>query len=144
MDLFMRGINKLCNIEGTGKMSETNTNKSVEEYFNSQPEKTKSTLLELKNCILKVVPNATELFNYNIPAYALIKDGKREQQIMIAGYKEHVGLYPHPTTMEKFESELTEYKRGKGSVQFPLDKPLPTELIEKMIKYRLDLLKLKK
>jgi uncharacterized protein YdhG (YjbR/CyaY superfamily) len=125
-------------------MNETNTNKSVEEYFNSQPEKTKSTLLELKNCILKVVPNATELFNYNIPAYALIKDGKREQQIMIAGYKEHVGLYPHPTTMEKFELELTEYKRGKGSVQFPLDKPLPTELIERMIKYRVELLKLKK
>ncbi len=125
-------------------MNETNSNKSVEEYFNSQPEKTKSTLLELKNCILKVVPNATELFNYNIPAYALIKDGKREQQIMIAGYKKHVGFYPHPTTMEKFESELTEYKRGKGSVQFPLDKPLPTELIERMIKYRVELLKLKK
>jgi len=47
-------------------------------------------------------------------------------------------------TIEKFDSELTEYKRGKGSVQFPVDKPLPTELIERMIKYRVELLKLKK
>ncbi len=121
-------------------MSGTNNYKSVEEYFNSQPEKTKNALLELKKCILKVAPNATELFNYNIPAYTLINDGKREQQIMIAGYKKHVGFYPHPTTMEKFESELIEYKRGKGSVQFPLDKPLPTKLIERMVNYRMKLL----
>lgn len=121
-------------------MSEIYQHKSVEEYFNSQPEKTKHALFELKKCIFKVVPNATELFNYNIPAYALVKGGKREQQIMIAGYKKHVGFYPHPTTMEKFESELSEYKRGKGSVQFPLDKPLPTNLIERMVEYRMELL----
>lgn len=121
-------------------MSETTQYNSVVEYINAQPEQTKKALLELKDCILKVAPNATELLNYNIPAYALVKDGKREQQIMIAGYKKHVGLYPHPTTMEKFEPELTEYKRGKGSVQFPLDKPLPKDLIIKMIKYRKELL----
>ena len=122
-------------------MSETNNFKSVEAYFNAQPEKTKKALIELKECILKVVPNATELFNYNIPGYALVEDGKREQQIMIAGYKKHVGLYPHPTTIEKFDSELSEFKKGKGSVQFPLDKPLPKELIERMVKYRMDLLR---
>ncbi len=121
-------------------MSETTQYNSVVEYINAQPEQTKKALLELKDCILKVEPNATELLNYNIPAYALVKDGKREQQIMIAGYKKHVGLYPHPTTMEKFEPQLTEYKRGKGSVQFPLDKPLPIELIIRMIKYRKELL----
>ena len=115
---------------------------SVTEYLNAQPEQTRNALLELKDCILNVEPNSTELLNYNIPAYALIENGKREQQIMIAGYKKHVGLYPHPTTMEKFEPELTEYKRGKGSVQFPLDKPLPIELIERMIKYRIQLLKM--
>jgi len=122
-------------------MIETNKFKTVEQYFNAQPEKTKNALLELKKCILKVQPNATELFNYNIPAYALVENGKREQQIMIAGYKKHVGLYPHPTTMEKFDEELSEYKRGKGSVQFSLDKPIPKNLIERMIKYRLELLK---
>jgi uncharacterized protein YdhG (YjbR/CyaY superfamily) len=114
---------------------------TVDEYFEAQPEKVRKALLELRECILKAEPNATELLNYNIPAYALVENGKREQQIMIAGYKKHVGLYPHPTTMEKFEPELTEYKRAKGSVQFPLDNPLPKELIERMIKYRIQLLK---
>lgn len=117
-----------------------NTYKTVTDYFNAQPEHTKKALIELKKCIRNVQPNAEELFNYNIPAYALIKGGKREQQIMIAGYKNHVGLYPHPTTMEKFESELSKYKTGKGSVQFPLDTPLPKELIERMVRYRLELL----
>ncbi len=122
-------------------MSRTNEFKTAEEYFKSQPENTRKVLLELKECILKAAPNATELLNYNIPAYAIIEDGTRVEQIMIAGYKKHVGLYPHPTTMEKFDSELSEYKRAKGSVQFPLDKPLPKELIVRMIKYRIGLLK---
>ena len=113
---------------------------SVEDYFNAQPENVKNALLQIKSCILKVVPEAKELLNYNIPAFALIEDGKREQQIMIAGYKNHVGLYPHPTTIEKFEEELKDYKKGKGSVQFPIDKPLPVELIVKMVEYRLSLL----
>lgn len=114
--------------------------KKVQEYFNAQPEKTKQALIQLRECILEAVPTATELLNYNILAYALLDGGKREQQIMIAGYKNHVGLYPHPTTMEKFDEELKIYKRGKGSVQFPLDKPLPTELIKRMIRYRMELL----
>lgn len=114
---------------------------TVEEYFKAQPEKTKQALLELKKCIIEVVPDAVELINYNIPAYALVEGGKRDQQIMIAGYKSHVGLYPHPATMERFDKELNEYKKGKGSVQFPLNKPLPLDLIKKMVKYRMNLLK---
>ena len=114
--------------------------KSVEDYFNSYPINTKKALLEMKECILKMVPNAVELFNYNIPSYTLIEGGKREEQIMIAGYKNAVGFYPHPTTIEKFDLELSSFKKGKGSVQFPLDKPLPIELILEMVKYRLELL----
>ena len=121
-------------------MTDKKEYKSVQEYIDSQPEKTKEALLKLKKCILKTVPTATELLNYNIPAYALVDGGKRDQQIMIAGYKNHVGLYPHPTTMHKFEEELEDYKKGKGSVQFSLDKPLPINLIEKMIKYRVSLI----
>lgn len=113
---------------------------TVEDYFEAQPEKTRQALLELKKCILKVVPDAVELVNYNIPSYALIKGGKRDQQIMIAGYKNHVGLYPHPTTMKQFDKELQDFKKGKGSVQFPINKPLPTSLIEKMIEFRKNLL----
>lgn len=113
---------------------------SVEDYFSTQPEKAKESLQAIRQCILKVVPEAKELFNYKIPAYALIEGGKREQQIMIAGYKNHVGLYPHPTTIEKFKEELKDFKKGKGSVQFPLDEPLPIDLIIKMIEYRLSLI----
>jgi uncharacterized protein YdhG (YjbR/CyaY superfamily) len=122
-------------------MSETYKNKSVEEYFNAQPENTREVLIELRKCILEVAPDAVEMMNYNIPAYPLVEGGKRDQQIMIAGYKKHVGLYPHPTVMEKFYSELDGYKKGKGSVQFPLDQPLPTDLIMRMIQYRVELLK---
>jgi len=78
-------------------MSDTNKFKSVEEYFNAQTDNTRVALIELRKCILDVAPDAIEMFNYNIPAYALVKGGKREQQIMIVGYKKHVGLYPHPT-----------------------------------------------
>ena len=121
-------------------MSKENTFNSVVEYFNAQPEPTRKTLLQLKECILQAAPNATELLNYNIPAYALVEGGKREQQIMIAGHKNHVGLYPHSTTMSKFDSELNEYKKGKGSVQFPVDKPFPKDLIVRMVQYRMELL----
>ena len=116
------------------------TFKTIDDYINSQPEGAKKVLQELKECILKASPNAIELFNYNIPAFALVKGGKREQQIMMAGYKKHVGFYPHPTVMEKFDKELEGYKKGKGSVQFPIDKPLPKELIIKMVKYRVSLI----
>lgn len=115
--------------------------KNADEYFDAQAESVRKRLLELKECILKAAPNAVELLNYNIPAYALVDNGKREQQIMIAGYKKHIGFYPHPTTMKKFDTELIDYKRAKGSVQFPLDKPLPKELIVRMVKYRAELLK---
>ena len=125
-------------------MSETNNFKSVEEYFDAQPIETKKVLIELKEFILNAEPNAVELLNYNIPAYSLVEGGKREHQIMIAGNKKHVGLYPHPTTMEEFHSELSGFKKGKGSVQFPLDNPLPKELIIKMVKFRKEQLKMKK
>lgn len=120
-------------------MSKTNDLKTVDEYFDNQPLETKNALLAIKKCILKVNPETTELFNYNIPSYTLIKGGKREQQIMMAGYKKHIGFYPHPSTIEKFDKELNEYKKGKGSVQFPLNKALPLDLIEKMVRYRMKL-----
>jgi uncharacterized protein YdhG (YjbR/CyaY superfamily) len=59
---------------------------------------------------------------------------------MMAGYKNHVGFYPSPTIMARFEKELANYKKGKGSVQFPLNEPLPEDLIEEMVKYRLKLI----
>jgi uncharacterized protein YdhG (YjbR/CyaY superfamily) len=121
-------------------MSDKKSFQSVVEYVNQQSESTKIALQDIRSFILEAVPDAIELFNYDIPAYALIKGGKREQQIMIAGYKNHIGFYPHPTTIEYFHDELREYKIGKGSVQFPINKSLPKDLIIRMVKYRRSLL----
>ncbi len=112
---------------------------SHEDYFHDQPEAARKLLHELKECILEMVPDTTEVMTYNVPAFTMIKGGKLEQQIMIAGFKKHVGLYPHPTTIEAFKEELKGFKTGEGTVQFPLDKPLPTELIKRMVKYRWEL-----
>lgn len=109
---------------------------TVNDYINTFPVDVQTKLKELKLYILTVVPDAVELLNYGIPAYALIKNGKREEQIMMAGYKSHIGLYPHPTTIDHFKEHLLEYKHAKGSVQFPIHQPLPKKLIMDMILYR--------
>lgn len=116
---------------------------TIDDYINDQPAGTKQALLVLKECILEAAPDAIETFNYNIPAFALVEGGKRDQQIMIAGYRDHVGLYPHPMVMEKSADELRDYKTGKGSVRFSIDKPIPRELVISMIRYRKRLLDVK-
>lgn len=115
--------------------------KTIDEYIDDQPERTKKALSTLKKCILKAAPNVKELFNYNIPAFSLVENGKRELQIMIAGYKNHVGFYPHPTTIEAFSERLNDYKHAKGSIQFTFDKPIPCELIIEMVQYRRNLIR---
>lgn len=117
-------------------MSNNHIDQSVKDYIDRQSDKGQEQLLIIRNLIYKAVPEAKELINYEIPAYALIEGGKRETQIMMAGFKNHIGLYPHPTTIKQFEKELKGYKVGKGSVQFPLNQPLPEDLIFEMIKYR--------
>ncbi|OGG94875.1 MAG: hypothetical protein A2527_05065 [Candidatus Lambdaproteobacteria bacterium RIFOXYD2_FULL_50_16] len=118
-------------------MTEKRHYKTFDEYVLDQPKASQEALAQLRAIILEVIPEAEELINYNIPAFALTKGAKREHQIMIAGYKKHVGLYPHPTTIEHFQDQLRPYKNAKGSVQFPLHEPLPKELIQRMIQYRM-------
>jgi uncharacterized protein YdhG (YjbR/CyaY superfamily) len=110
--------------------------KTVDEYIESQPEDTKRTLLALRAIIMQTVPNATELFNYDIPAYALVKGGKRDKQIMIAGYKTFAGFYTGTGILKHFSKELAGYKVGKASVQFPNNQPLPKALIVEIIKFK--------
>lgn len=90
--------------------------KTIDAYIADQPQKQAARLRELKAAILKAVPGATETFNYGVPAFSLVKNAKAEQQILMGSFKNHVGLYPHPTTMEEFEEELAGFKKGKGSV----------------------------
>lgn len=111
---------------------------TIDDYIASQPKEAQKVLQELRSIIKEAVPNATELLNYKVPAFTLVKEGKRDQQIMMAAYAKFIGFYPFPTIIEEFSAELKNFKHGKGSVQFPLDKPLPKDLIKRMVKFRRD------
>jgi uncharacterized protein YdhG (YjbR/CyaY superfamily) len=118
-----------------------NRSKEVDAYIAAQPAETQRVLEELRSCIWKAAPGVSELMNYNIPAFALVEGGRRDKQIMIAGYAKHVGFYPTPDVIDAFADQLAAYKFAKGSVQFPLNKPIPKALVVKMVKYRLSQLR---
>jgi uncharacterized protein YdhG (YjbR/CyaY superfamily) len=111
---------------------------TIDDYIASQPKEAQKVLQELRSIIKEAAPDAIEILNYKVPAFTLVPGGKRDQQIMMAGYAKFVGFYPFPTTMKEFSDELKEYKQGKGSVQFPFEKPLPKDLIIRMVKFRRD------
>jgi len=115
----------------------TSRSKEVDTYIATQPPETQRALEELRSCIHQAAPEASELMNYNIPAFALVKGGKRDKQIMIAGYAKHVAFYPHPDTIDAFADKLAAYKFAKDSIQFPLNKPIPRALVIEMVEFRL-------
>lgn len=117
-------------------MRENKTYETIDAYIAQQPEQTRAALITLREYILEAAPDAEQLINYDIAAFALVKGGKRDKQIMMAGYAKHVGFYPTPQAIEQFSGELTAYKYAKGSVQFPLNKPLPKDLIIRMVRWR--------
>jgi uncharacterized protein YdhG (YjbR/CyaY superfamily) len=90
----------------------------------------------LRKIIKKASPKAIELINYDIPAFALVEGGKRDKQIMIAGYKSFVGFYTGTNILDYFSSHLSDYTVGKASVQFPNNKPLPEKLIIEIVWYK--------
>lgn len=110
------------------------------DYLADQPVENRTRIEQIKTLILEVFPTASELINYNILAYSLIKGGKRDHQIMVAGFKNHIGFYPSPETIKNFSADLVGYKHSKGSIQFPLHEPLPKTLILKMLNYRKSIL----
>ena len=112
------------------------TFETIDDYIANQPKEVQKALQELRGIIKEAAPDAIEVLNYKVPSFTLVPGGKRDQQIMMAGYATFVGFYPFPTTMEKFSDELKGFKQGKGSVQFPLGKPLPKDLIIRMVKFR--------
>lgn len=116
---------------------EVNGSKEVDEYISAQPPETRRALEVLRSCIRQAAPGAVELMNYGIPAFALVKNGKRDQQVMIAGFKKHTGFYPHPDVIEVFADQIAQYNFAKGSIQFPLDKPIPEKLVKSMVKCRI-------
>jgi uncharacterized protein YdhG (YjbR/CyaY superfamily) len=106
---------------------------AVDEYIAGFPPETQSKLREMRDLIRSIAPDATETISYAIPTFDL--NGRH--LVHYAGFAKHVGFYPIPSGMTAFSEELEPYKRGKGSVQFPLDRPLPLDLIRRIVEFRL-------
>jgi uncharacterized protein YdhG (YjbR/CyaY superfamily) len=106
--------------------------KTVDEYIKTFPTEMQSLLEKVRSSILKKAPEAIESISYGMPAYKT--NGK--PLVYFAGYKKHIGFYATPTGHTEFSNELSNYKQGKGSVQFPVDHPVPYWLIEQIVVFR--------
>ncbi|MCK0192119.1 DUF1801 domain-containing protein [Arenibacter sp. F20364] len=105
--------------------------KEVTDYIANCPLATQEVLEQLRSTIKKAAPEAEELISYKMPAYKCY--GVLDY---FAAYKDHIGFYATPTGHKEFERDLKPYKQGKGSVQFPLNQPLPWPLITRIVKFR--------
>lgn len=105
---------------------------TIDDYIAQFPSATRSLLEQLRMTIRKAAPDAEETISYAMPTFKL---GGRNL-VHFAGYDHHIGFYPVPSGIEAFRQELSAYKQGKGSVQFPLNEPLPLALIARIVKFR--------
>jgi uncharacterized protein YdhG (YjbR/CyaY superfamily) len=109
----------------------SNKPKDVDEYIEAFPKEIQMKLEEMRSVIKKAAPNAKETINYSIPTFTLYGN-----LVHFAAFKNHIGFYATPTGNDAFKKELSAYKVGKGSIQFPFDQPLPLSLIAKIVKFR--------
>ena len=105
---------------------------SINEYIASFPEDIQKVLEQVRETISQAAPEAGETINYGIPTFTL-----NGNLVHFAAFKNHIGFYATPTGHEAFAEELSKYKQGKGSVQFPLNKPMPLELITSIVQFRI-------
>ena len=105
--------------------------KNIDEYIAGFPEDVQAILQKIRMTIRKAAPDAEETIKYQMPTFTL-----KGNLVHFAAFKKHIGFYPTPTGTEKFQKELSVYKGAKGSVRFPLDEPIPFDLISKIVKFR--------
>jgi uncharacterized protein YdhG (YjbR/CyaY superfamily) len=103
----------------------------VDQYIKQFPPEIQERLVKIRKLIRKAAPKAEETIAYQMPTYRL-----NGNLVHFAAFKNHIGLYPTPSGIDAFKNELTEYKGAKGSIQFPHNKPLPYDLIRKIVEYR--------
>jgi len=103
----------------------------IDTYISSFPEEIQKILGELRATIRKAAPEAKETINYGMPTFTL-----KGNLVHFAAFKNHIGFYPTPSGIESFKKELSVYEGAKGSVKFPIDKPLPFDLISEIVKFR--------
>jgi uncharacterized protein YdhG (YjbR/CyaY superfamily) len=106
---------------------------STDQYIAGYPDDVQKLLNQIRAAIRKAAPDAEEAISYGIPAFHY----KGYYLIYYAGYKNHVSVYPAPRENVEFKEQLSLYKGGKGTVQFPIDKPLPLTLITRIVKFRM-------
>ncbi|MDR0474705.1 MAG: DUF1801 domain-containing protein [Treponema sp.] len=107
--------------------------KNIDEYIVQFPPEIQRGLVELREFIKAEAPDAMEKISYGIPTFYL-----NGNLVHFAAFKDHYGFFPSPSGIDKFEKELAPYRSGKGTLRFPLDKPLPWKIIKKVIQFRLD------
>ena len=105
--------------------------KTIDEYIGTFPEDVQHILEQMRQTIRDAAPDAVETIKYQIPTFTL-----NGNLVHFAAFKNHIGFYPTPSGIEAFRKELSHYKGAKGSVQFPLDKPIPYDLVKKITLYR--------
>ena len=104
---------------------------TIDEYIATFPADVQAILQKVRATIRKSAPGAEEAIKYQMPTFVL-----NGNLVHFAAFKNHIGFYPVPSGIEKFKKELSVYQQGKGSVQFPLDRPIPYALIGKIVKFR--------
>jgi len=107
------------------------TFKNIDEYISIQTPEVQVLLEQMRITIKKAAPKAEEIISYNMPAFKY-----HGMLVYFAAFKNHIGFYATPTGHSEFKKELSVYKQGKGSVQFPLNKPLPLDLITDIVSFR--------
>jgi uncharacterized protein YdhG (YjbR/CyaY superfamily) len=117
--------------KGEKQMTDKKRFTTIDEYISTFSVDTQVILEKMRQAIQKAAPDAIETISYNIPTLDL--DGKH--LVFFAGWKRHLSLYPTPAGDEAFQQELSHYKRVKSTVQFPLDKPVPYDFVEKMVTF---------
>ena len=105
--------------------------KDIDEYIKGFPKEVQDRLQKLREIIKEAAPDAEEKISYGIPTFTL-----KGNLVHFAAYKKHIGFYPTPSGVEKFKNEISVYVWSKGAVQFPLDKPVPYELIREIVAFR--------
>ncbi len=112
-------------------MSQAATPKTIDAYIRGYPQEVQQLLQSMRRTIKKAAPKAEETISYKIPAFRL-----NGMLVWFAAFKNHIGFYPGAEAMKIFKDDLAAYKSAKGSVQFPLDKPLPLALVGRIVKFR--------
>lgn len=106
-------------------------NNVIDEYILLFPKETQLLLNQIRKTIKEVAPNAEETMSYGIPTFKL-----QGNLVHFAAYKNHIGFYPTPSGIQAFKSELKMYTQSKGAVQFPINEPMPFELIKRIVIFR--------